>query len=102
MIIEPNEISNWRESEGHQLLLLYFVRPNERQNLPRSYNWSAVLGESLESAVERLIADGALNEVTEAKWRIWYGRKASELKELCRIRGLKVSGTIEQLSDRLA
>ena len=93
---------NWRESEGHQQILLYFRFPNSTENLPRSYDWAGMLGESVESAVRRLVADGALRHVTEAKWRILYRRGGSELKELCRSHGLKVSGTKEQLAERLA
>jgi len=101
-ITEVRTPPNWRESEGHQLILLYFTGPNATGTLPRSYDWAGVLGESVESAVSRLIADGALWEVIEAKWRILYGRGATELKELCRSHGLKVSGTKEQLAERLA
>lgn len=92
----------WRESEGHQLLLLYFIVPNEAGNLPRSYDWAGILGESADSAVARLITEGVLQETTEAKWRIIYGRGGTDLKQLCRAHGLKVSGTKEALAERLA
>ncbi len=99
---EKHTRPNWQESEGHQQVLMYFRFPNAIENLPRSYDWAGMLGESVESAVRRLVADGALRHVTEAKWRILYRRGGSELKELCRSHGLKVSGTKEQLAERLA
>jgi hypothetical protein len=60
-----------------------------------------MLGESLESAIRRLVADGGLREVTETKWRILHGRGAAELKELCRSNGLRISGSKQQLAERL-
>jgi hypothetical protein len=93
---------DWRESEGHQLILFYFISPNTIDNLPKSYEWDAVLGESLNSACDRLVVDGALRVEENAKWRIMHGRGAVELKDLCRTYQLKVSGTKEQLAERLA
>ena len=92
----------WRDSEGHQQLLLYFASPNAVANLPRSYDWDEILGESVDSAVRRLIRDGALHNAHDVKWRIFYRRGVADLKELCRSHGLKLSGTKEQLAERLA
>jgi len=94
-------LQHWRHSEEYQLILLYFTSPTAIGSLPRSYNWQEILGESLELAIRRLITDGGLREVTETKWRILHGRGASELKELCRSSRLRVSGTKEQLAERL-
>ncbi|MGA3373586.1 MAG: SAP domain-containing protein [Terracidiphilus sp.] len=93
---------NWRTSEGHQILLLYFTSPNGINSLPRSYNWADLLDESVESAVQRLVRDGGLRTITDAKWRIMHGRGAAELKAMCRSTGLKVSGSKEELAERIA
>jgi hypothetical protein len=93
---------DWRTSEGHQRLLLNFTFPNTCEAVPRWVDWNGLLGESLDSALQRLRADGALLPVTAPRLRILYRRTASELKRMCRERGLKVSGTKEQMAERLA
>ena len=92
----------WRTSEGYQRLLLSFTFPNTAKGVPRSVDWDGLLGESLNSAIQRLKTDGALVPVNEPTWRILCGRSANELKKMCREHGLKVSGTKEQLAERLA
>jgi hypothetical protein len=94
--------ADWRASEGHQQLLLTFTLPNAAENVPKWVGWGGLLGESLDSAIQRLKTDGALLSVDDGKWRILYNRGANELKKMCRERGLKVSGTKEQMAERLA
>jgi hypothetical protein len=81
--------------------LLSFTFPNTGEGVPRWVDWGGLLGESLDSAIERLKTDGALLPVNEPVWRILHKRGANELKRMCREHGLKVSGTKEQMADRL-
>jgi hypothetical protein len=92
----------WRTSEGYQRLLTNFVLPNSRECVPRWVEWNELLGEALDSAIERLKSVGALIPVNEPTRRILHGRGAKELKKLCNEHGLKVSGSKEQLAERLA
>ncbi len=71
------------------------------EGVPKLVDWGGLLGESLDSAVRRLKADGALLPVDAPKWRILQNRGANELKKMCREHGLKVSGTKEQMAERL-
>ena len=92
---------DWRASEGHQRLLLSFTFPNTAEDVPKWVDWPELLGESLDSAIQRLKTDGALLPVDEPVWRILHRRGANELKRMCREHGLKVSGTKEQMAERL-
>lgn len=93
---------DWRTSEGHQRLLLSFTFPNSAEGVPKWVDWDRLLGESLDSALNRLKAAGALLPVNEPIGHILYQRGANELKKMCREHGLKVSGTKEQMAERLA
>jgi hypothetical protein len=92
---------DWRTSEGHQRLLLSFTFPNAGEGVPKWTDWGGLLGESLNSAIQRLKTDGALLPVNEPARRILYNRSANELRKMCRDHGLKVPGTKEQLAERL-
>ena len=92
---------DWRASEGHQQLLLSFVFPNTREGLPKWIDWDGLLGEPLDSAIRRLKTDGGLLPVNDPISRILYQKGANDLKKLCREHGLKVSGTKEELAERL-
>jgi hypothetical protein len=94
--------TEWRTSEGYQRLLINFIHPNSRERMPRWINWNELLGEPLDSAIERLKAVGALMPVNEPTRRILHGRGAKELKKLCNEHGLKLSGSKEQMAERLA
>lgn len=99
----PHETQiDWRMSEGHQRLLLSFTSPNTGEGVAKWADWNELLGESLNSAIQRLKTDGGLLPVNEPTWRILYKRSANELKKMCREHGLKVSGTKEQMAERLA
>lgn len=93
---------NWRTSEAYQRLLLSFMFPNAAESVPKWVDWDRLLGESLGSAIQRLKGDGALLPINEPIGRILHQRGANELKKMCREHGLKVSGTKEQMAERLA
>ena len=93
---------DWRDSEGYQRLLLNFTFPNSVDSVPKWVDWEGLLGESLDSAICKLKACGALLSVDKPKWHILYKRGSEELKKMCRDHGLKVSGTKEQMAERLA
>lgn len=92
---------DWRRSEGHQRLLLSFTLPNTSEGVPKWTDWDGLLGESLDSAIERLKTDGALLPVNQPAWHILHNRGASELRKMCRDHGIKVSGTKDQMAGRL-
>jgi hypothetical protein len=92
----------WRTSEGHQRLLLSFTFPNTGEGVPKWVDWDGLLGESLDSAIQRLKTEGALLPVNEPIGRILYNRSANELKKTCREKDLKATGTKEQMAKRLA
>ena len=79
-----------------------FTFANRADGVPKWMDWNKILGESLDSAIHRLKADGALLPANDPIGRILYGKGANELKTMCRERGLKVSGTKEQMAERLA
>jgi hypothetical protein len=93
--------TGWRTSEGYQRLLTNFILPNSRECVPKWVKWNELLGEALDSAIERLKSVGALIPVNEPTRRILHGRGAKELKKLCTEHGLKVSGSKEQMAERL-
>jgi hypothetical protein len=76
--------------------------PNTPEHVSEWVDWDGLLGESVGSAIERLKTAGALLRVNEPTWRILYNRNANELKRMCREHQLKVSGTKEQMAERLA
>jgi hypothetical protein len=93
---------DWRTSEGHQRILLCFTYPSTPEIVPRWVDWDGLLGESISSAIQKLKAEGALLPADEPAPRILHSRGANELRKMCRERGLKVSGTKEQMAERLA
>ena len=93
---------DWRTSEGYQRLLLSFTFPNTSEGVPKGVDWDGILGEKLDLAIQRLKKDGALLQVNDPESRILHNRGANELKRMCREHGLKVSGTKEQMAERLA
>jgi len=87
-------------SQPRLLLLSKFLAPADAANFDKDY-WAAALGEPARSAIEALQADGLL-EPAPLVDALASCHRAPELKELARARGLKVSGTKSELSQRLA
>lgn len=98
---DPATVIDWRTSEGHKQLLISFLCANTVENASR---WADTepLGESIDCAMRRLTTDETLVPVTDAKLRILYGKGSKELKAICREHRLKVSGTKDELAERLA
>ena len=94
--------ANWRSSEGYQRLLYSFVSPSTPTDLPRWVDWDNVLGEPVDTAIQKLRDEDALLVADDARSRLAYRRGAKELKQLCKENGLKVSGTKEEMIERLA
>jgi hypothetical protein len=94
---------DWRKSQSHQQLLLNFAgSPSSVDGLrPKDTDWEGRLGESLDSAIRKLKACGALFSIDEPKWHILHKRSAEELMRMCRDHGLSLFGTSEQMAERL-
>lgn len=92
---------NWRSSEGYQRLLYSFLFPSTPGNIPSWVDWYNILGEPLDAAIQRLRDEGALLVADDPRSRLSYNRGAKELKQLCKENGLKVSGTKEEMVERL-
>ena len=93
---------NWRSSEGYQRLLYSFVSPSTPTDVPRWVDWDNLLGEPVDTAIRRLRDEGALLVADDSRSRLAYNRGAKDLKQLCKENGLKVSGTKEEMIERLA
>jgi hypothetical protein len=93
---------NWRTSEGYHRLLYSFVFPSTPSDIPIWVDWPVILGEPVDVAIRRLRDEGALLVADDPRSRISYKRSAKDLKQLCKENGLKVSGTKEEMVERLA
>jgi len=98
---------SWRKSDAHLLLLRRFLNPTDPKLYDRDCStggstetWASVLGEHPSLAIQRFLKDGLLQPADTARvLNIRY--RVADLKQLLRIRGLKVSGNKSELITRL-
>jgi SAP domain len=89
---------DWTKSEIHLMLLSRFLKPRSADNVPD--NWKPMFGESPQLTVERFIKNGLLVPLS-LKAKVDYCNTVTDLKELLKERGLKVSGKKQELVERL-
>jgi len=96
--------SNWKNSKPHLELLSKFIRFNSLDKLLSneyySSSWKEFLEESPKKAFERFINEGYLNK-SNLNDMLDYSFKVTELKTLCKSKGLSTSGKKSDLIDRL-
>lgn len=91
---------DWRKSQAHLLLLSKFLAPAQSDFISNPDEWQTVLGEDIQKAVKRFLQEGFLIEADLAG-KLDARLKVTELKDLLKQRGLKVSGRKSDLIQRL-
>lgn len=91
---------DWKNSKAHLLLLSKFIRGQEVSYFTKGGNWEKVLNESPQKAIKRFIDEGMIVNA-DLDTIVSYKYKVSELKDLLKQRGLAVSGTKDELVQRL-
>ena len=91
---------DWRKSKAHWHLLAQFLREHTLDDFARGDRWRLVLKESPSKAVKRFVKEGLVARADLAS-QLAYRLKATEIKDMLRERGLKVSGRKEDLIARL-
>jgi hypothetical protein len=91
---------DWKNSKAHLLLLSKFIRGQEMNYFLKWGNWVKVLNEPPEKAIKRFIDEGMLINAG-LDTIVSYKYKVTELKDLLKQRRLGVSGTKDELVQRL-
>lgn len=95
---------DWQNSLAHAELLSKFLKPNRLKDLyaNRSWasEWKAVLGENLQTAIDRYIKNGYI-VLAPLENIVDYSYKLDDLKEIARKFGVPVSGKKSELVTRL-
>lgn len=91
---------DWKNSEAHLLLLSKFRNGDSPETYRKAEDWESALKEKPFQAIERFLKDGAL-ELAILQELVAYKFKASELKSLLSEKKLKVTGSKEELIQRL-
>lgn len=91
---------DWKNSQAHLLLLSKFRNGDSPETYRKAENWESVLKEKPFQAIEKFLKDGAL-ELSRLQELVAYKFKASELKSLLSEKKLKVTGSKEELIQRL-
>jgi len=92
---------DWRKSKAHLLLLSKFINGGGVDYFVKRGEWVEVLGEPSQKAIRRFIDEGMVVDA-DLNTCVTYKCKATELKDLLRQRKLNVSGTKDELVQRLA
>jgi hypothetical protein len=91
---------DWKKSQAHLYLLGFFIKP---RNTAQVIDWlflPPMLGESTKEAIDRFVRGGALVPC-ELEDCVYIAFTAARLKKMLKERGLKTSGSKEELVDRL-
>lgn len=91
---------NWRKSNAHLLLLSKFLHPNSIDEFAKADYWNIALGENAKQAIKRFFDEEMLLQA-DLEGQLDYKFKATELKNMLKERGLKVSGRKDELITRL-
>jgi hypothetical protein len=101
--VEGGEM-DWRKSKAHLLLLSKFIHANSFEDFARhdywKNMWNNVLGEPLTKAIkrfedEKMLITADLNDLLLYKYRV------NELKDMLKQQGLPISGSKDELVQRL-
>ncbi len=90
----------WKNSEAHLLLLSKFIHGQEASYFIKWGNWEKILNESPQRAIKRFIDEGMLVNA-DLSTLLSYKYKVNELKDLLKQRKLAMSGTKDELVQRL-
>lgn len=91
---------NWHKSNAHLLILSKFLHPNSIDEFAKADYWNNALGENAKQAIKRFLDEGMLLQAN-LEGQLDYKFKATELKNMLKERGLKVSGRKDELITRL-
>lgn len=92
--------TNWKKSKAHLLLLSKFLGGNASNRYEQDERWQAALDEPPSAAIKRFLGDGVLGPADTAHV-LAACYTAIQLKDLLRVKELKISGKKEELIARL-
>jgi len=96
----PSPQNTWHNSNAHLLLLSKFLRHNSIDEFTKADYWDNALGENAKQAIKRFFDEEMLLQA-DLEGQLDYKFKATELKNMLKERGLKVSGRKDELITRL-
>lgn len=99
-MLKSRRHSNWRSSPAHLLLLSKFLSARPAETYADSKGWLDALGEPVQRAIGRFLADGVLIPAGLGH-RLDHCFTVTELRHLLRERGLRVSGSKADIIARL-
>jgi len=91
---------NWKDSEPHLLMLSKFIHGQESSYFVKWGEWENVLNESPQNAIKRFVEEKMLINA-DVETVVSYKYKVTDLKHLLRERKLPVSGTKDELVQRI-
>lgn len=91
---------DWRNSPAHMGLLANFLKPRDVDQVANWQYLKTTLGEAPSAAIARFVRDGALNQadLVEGLEQVF---TVAQLKQMLKVRGLKLSGSKSELIERL-
>lgn len=92
--------TDWKSSQPHLLLLSKFMRGDSPAHYVTAKHWQSILKEEPKKAIKRFIKEKMLEPAGLAEL-LHFKFKASELKNMLKVRQLKVSGRKLELITRL-
>jgi hypothetical protein len=82
-------------------LLSQFMLPNSAHAVARSTHCAKIVGAPITRVIRALKEQGLLVEPNDARARLCHGKDESDLRMLCLDSGLKPTGSVDELVDRL-
>ena len=96
----PHRLEDWRNSDAHLLLLSKFIGGSDEKLYKDGDYWEVALNEKPSMAIKRFVDEGYLGPLSLSD-RMHLKFNVTDLKNMLKERGLRVSGRKDELVERL-